>query len=273
MKLIDINCTRAFIKRNVLEMLRDPIIYVFCIGFPVVMLILFQVINLYTAGETPMFEAKSLIPGITVFSFSFVALVMSLLVSKDRSSAFLIRLFASPMGVGDFILGYSVPCLAVGVVQEFVCIFSGWIIALAVGAEYFTFGACLLLALAELPMLLISVFIGIFFGSALGEKSAPGICSVFISASGILGGAWMPLDAMGGFESFCRFLPFYPSTYLGRVITGATHTLPDTMTGETIAYSFDIVAKLSLVAIAVYLVLSAVLALLFFNRATREKKR
>ena len=273
MKIINLNCTRAFIKRNVKEMLRDPIIYVFCIGFPVVMLALFQIINLFTSGNTPMFEAKSLVPGIIVFSFSFVALVMSLLVSKDRSSAFLIRLYTSPMAVGDFILGYAVPCLAVGIVQEFVCIFFGWIISLAVGAEYFAFGACLLLAAAQLPMLMIAIFTGIFFGSALGEKSAPGICSVFISASGILGGAWMPLDAMGGFEAFCRFMPFYPATYLGRVISGAARTLPDVVTGGPVPYSFDGTAKLGLAAIAVYFVLTCVLALVFFNRATREKKR
>ena len=194
-------------------------------------------------------------------------------VSKDRSSAFLVRLYASPMCAGDFILGYTVPCLALGVVQEFICIFFGWIISLAVGAEYFTFGACMLLFVAELPMLLVSIFIGIFFGSVLGEKSAPGICSVFISASGILGGAWMPLDSMGGFESFCRFLPFYPSTYIGRVITGAVHTLPDLTTGESVLYAFDGVARLALVAVAVYLVLCASLALIFFSRATREKKR
>lgn len=273
MKIMSKNCTRAFIKRNLLEMLRDPIIYVFCIGFPVVMLTIFQVVNLFTAGDTPMFDAKSLIPGITVFSFSFVALVMSILVSKDRSTAFLVRLYASPMCAADFILGYTVPCLALGVVQEFVCVFFGWIISLAVGAEYFTFGAALLLVMAELPMLLVAIFIGIFFGSALGEKSAPGICSVFISASGLLGGAWMPLDAMGGFESFCRLLPFYPSTYLGRVITGAAHTLPDLTTGEPLPYAFDGVAKLGLVAIALYLILCTVLALLFFSRSTREKKK
>ena len=40
--------TIAFVKRNSLEMLRDPLIYVFCLGFPVIMLILFQVINSFT---------------------------------------------------------------------------------------------------------------------------------------------------------------------------------------------------------------------------------
>lgn len=31
----------AFVKRNSLEMLRDPLIYIFCLGFPVIMLLLF----------------------------------------------------------------------------------------------------------------------------------------------------------------------------------------------------------------------------------------
>ena len=61
-----------FSKRNLKEILRDPIIYVFCLGFPLVMFILFQIINKYTGGNTPMFEIYSLLPAIIMFSFTFV---------------------------------------------------------------------------------------------------------------------------------------------------------------------------------------------------------
>lgn len=265
--------TAAFIKRNTLEMLRDPLLYVFCLGFPVVMLLLFQVINKYTAGNTPMFEATSLIPGIMMFSFTFVMLLVSLSVSKDLSSAFLVRLFTSPMRTWEYVAGYAFPCFAVGVGQEVVCVFVGWIVSLIVGGSYFTFGAALLLMVEMLPMLLICIAFGVFFGSALNDKSAPAISSVFISAAGILGGAWMPLDSMGGFETFCRCLPFYPSVYIGRVITGGTHSAPEGATQVLPAYSFDGVAKLGLIPIAVFSAIGCVLAVVAFRRNMKSDKK
>lgn len=264
--------TAAFIKRNALEMLRDPLVYVFCLGFPVVMLVLFQTINHFTKGATPMFAATSLIPGIMMFSFTFVMLSVSLLVSKDLSSAFLTRLFTSPMRTWEYVAGYAIPCLVVGVGQEIVCVLFGWIVSLIVGGGYFAFGAAVLLMLEMLPMLVICIAFGVFFGSVLSDKSAPAISSVFISAAGILGGAWMPLDTMGGFETFCRFLPFYPSVYIGRVITGGTRSAVDAA-GTFPAYAFDGVAKLGLIPIAVFLALGCVLAILSFNRNMKSDKK
>ena len=40
--------TLNFCKRNFKELLRDPLLYVFCLGFPLVMFALFQIINKYT---------------------------------------------------------------------------------------------------------------------------------------------------------------------------------------------------------------------------------
>ena len=260
--------SRAFIKRNLLEMLRDPLIYVFCVGFPAVMIVLFQVINRFTNGNTPVFEAASLIPGIMVFSFSFVMLIVSLLISKDKTSSFIVRLYTSPMRTADFIIGYAVPCFFVGLGQEVVCLLFGWVVTLITGGTYFSFGAALLLALEMLPALITNIFFGISIGSMLGDKSAPGICSVFISAAGILGGAWMPLDTMGGFETFCRCLPFYPSVYIGRVITGAVHT--PTGPQPPAQYAFDSVAALGIIPVALFLVAGIVIAALAFRRCIKR---
>lgn len=260
--------TNAFIKRNFLEMLRDPLSYVFSIGFPVVMIILFSVIGKYAEGMDVIFGAKTLIPGMMMFSFTFVMMLSSLLVAKDRTSAFVIRLYTSPMKTVDFVLGYTVPFFAVGIAQEIACLAFGGLIALITGGSFFSFGAALLLMLAMLPMLLICICLGVLFGSVLNEKAAPGISSVFISAAGILGGAWMPLDTMGGFETFCRFLPFYPSVYIGRVITGASHSVPDMG-----AYTFDSVAALGIIPIAVFLIVLAALALIAFKRNMKSDKK
>ena len=67
-----------FFKRNVKEGMRDPIIYIFCLGFPIVMFLLFFIINKFSNGNTPTFEIPSLLPGIMVFSYSFIMLTLDL---------------------------------------------------------------------------------------------------------------------------------------------------------------------------------------------------
>ena len=112
------NKTINFAKRNLKELLRDPLMYVFCLGFPIAMFFLFFFINKYSGGNTPTFEVKSLTPGIIVFSYSFIMLTLALIVSKDRQTFFLKRLYSSPMKDYDFILGYSIVGFIIGVIQD-----------------------------------------------------------------------------------------------------------------------------------------------------------
>ena len=93
-----------FYKRNLKEILRDPIIYIFCLGFPIAMFLLFYIINKFSNGHTPTFEVLSLLPGIIVFSYSFVMLTLAIIVSKDKQTFFLKRLYSSPMKSYHFIL-------------------------------------------------------------------------------------------------------------------------------------------------------------------------
>ena len=117
----------------------------------------------------------------------------------------------------------------------------------------------LLLIIAQLPILITNIFLGILFGTIFNDKSAPGICSVFISLAGILGGCWMPIETMGAFESFCRFLPFYPSVYIGRIITKATNALG-------ILYTFDSVAIWGLIPIFIFMISSIILTIFAFKK-------
>jgi ABC-2 type transport system permease protein len=252
-----------FAKRNITEMLRDPLVYVFCLAFPVVMLALFFLIGHFAQGMAT-FEAPSLIPGIVMFSFSFVMLMTALLIASDRSSAFLIRLYVSPISSFSFVVGYAIPSFLLGVAQEIICIFFGFLLSLITGGGYFSFGAAVLLALEMLPMLAIFLFFGILFGCLFNEKSAPGLCSVIISACGILGGAWMPLDTMGSFETFCRFLPFYPSVYIGRAITGASK-----MSGDL--YALDATATLGCIPVILFLTAGIILSVLAFWQRRKGK--
>ena len=90
----------TFAKRNVKEILRDPLNLFFGIGFPVVVLLLLSAIQANI--PVSMFEIHHLTPGITVFGLSFMTLFSATLIARDRSSAFLQRLYTSPMKSSDF---------------------------------------------------------------------------------------------------------------------------------------------------------------------------
>lgn len=254
------NRTFNFMIRNLKELSRDPLTYVFSIGFPVVMLITFNVINSFSSGNTPMFELASLLPAILMFSYTFVMLNMSLLVSKDKQTSFLKRLFSSPMQAHEFILGYALIGLMIGMAQNVISVLTGYVISLVMSVEFISFTSVLLLIVSQLPMLLVSIFIGILFGIVFNDKSAPGICSIFISLSGILGGCWMPLETMGDFATFCRTLPFYPSVELGRICTHATSALGT-------PYTLTTTSLLGFIPIGVFLIGSVSLACILFKKS------
>lgn len=228
-------------RRSFKEILRDPLSLVFSLGFPVLLLVAFRVINYYANGN--WMTLSELVPGVAVFSLSFIMLYMTLLVSKDRATSFLSRLYTAPLRATDFIIGYALPGVVLGMLQSLITYLAGMVVSLVPngalaakgvetvsktvdhttmppvtveGAVLLPFGGIFAATLAALPTILLFVSLGILFGTLLNEKSAPGISSAVITASGLLGGAWMPLSSMGGFADFCRFLPFYPATTLAR---------------------------------------------------------
>lgn len=261
------NRVKALISRNFTEMLRDPMIYIFCLAFPIVMLALFYVIESSSPDSLPVFQMTSLLPGVMMFSFTFVMLMMVLLVSKDKQTALLKRLYISPTRPHEFVLGYAVCGLIIGLCQAVICSLAAEILCLLSGSGLIGVGTILLLILSQLPILFVFVFLGLIIGSLFNDKSGPGVTSVIISAGGILGGAWMPLDTMAGFETVCRFLPFYPSVYWGRIITGASHSdLAAT------PYAMDSVAWLGIIPVAVFLIGGAFLAFYLFRKQMKSEK-
>lgn len=259
-----------FAKRNLTEMVRDPLLYIFCAGFPVAMLAMFQLIMHYSGESTPVFKLKSLIPGIMMFSYSLLMLMSSLLVSKDKTSSFFKRIATSPLKRPEFIAGYFIPFFIVGLGQSVVSIVAGYVASWITGTEFISIGQALLLMVEMLPMMIINIMLGMTLGVLLNDKSAPAITSIFISGSGVVGGAWMPVDAMGGFEKGVSYLPFYPSVWLGRVITGAEHTIPDEM-GNVVTYSLAGAGIQHMIVLLVYFVLAVVLCLIVFSKMNMDK--
>ena len=109
----------TFAKRCTKEILRDPINLAFGLGFPLVLLLLLSALQ-RNIPET-MFEINSLTPGITVFGLSFMTLFSATLIAKDRESAFLQRLYTTPLTGMDFILGYMLPILPIALMQTAIC--------------------------------------------------------------------------------------------------------------------------------------------------------
>ncbi|MDF2524826.1 MAG: transporter permease, partial [Clostridiales bacterium] len=69
----------AFSSRNLKEMLRDPLNMAFGIGFPLVILFLLSAIQANI--PVSLFVIDSLVPGIAVFGYSFIALFSATLIS------------------------------------------------------------------------------------------------------------------------------------------------------------------------------------------------
>lgn len=103
----------VFSLRNSKEIVRDPLNLAFGIAFPIVLILLFTAIQANIPVN--LFEIQSITPGIAVFGLSFLSLFSGMLIAKDRSTSFLMRLFASPLSPSDFILGYALPLLPMAV--------------------------------------------------------------------------------------------------------------------------------------------------------------
>ena len=208
----------AFAKRNLKELLRDPLSYMFCLGFPLVMLVIMTIVNDSIPAEANMtiFRIDNLAGGVSLFGLTFIMLFTCLSVSKDRGGSYLVRLYASPMRPVHFITGYLLPNLVLAVAQIAVTFIVSFIIAAIVGVEMNVVGALLALA-ALLPSALLFAGFGLLFGTMFNEKAAPGLCSIIISLSSIIGGVWFDVGSVGGvMYNIANVLPFYHCTMTAR---------------------------------------------------------
>ncbi len=212
----------AMTHRTMLELLRDPLSWIFALALPLGLLGLFTLIDSRIPPEAGVeqFRPAAIGPGMLIFSQSFLTLFVSLLVSGDRDSAFLTRLQVTPATALDFHLGYTVPGLLLGLAQGLLTMASLWILTLLRGEALSLLG-CLAALVCGIPALIFSIGLGILLGSLLSPKAAPGIASVGITVSSFLGGCWMDISLMGdGFAWVCEALPWYPAVRMGRAVLG-----------------------------------------------------
>ncbi|MBE2201646.1 MAG: ABC transporter permease [Anaerolinea sp.] len=192
----------VFASRNSKELLREPATLAFGVGFPLVVLLLLSAIQ--SNIPISLFEIESLSPGIAVFGLSFFSLFAGMLIAKDRTTSFLMRLFASPLTASDFILGYIAPLLPMAVAQSIVCFIAAFFLGLTVSANV------LLAILVLLPTAALFIGIGLLAGSVLTDKQVGGVCGALLTnVSAWLSGTWFDLNLVGsGFKSVAYVLPF-----------------------------------------------------------------
>ena len=199
-------------RRTAREMLRDPLTVLFGLGFPLVLLFLLSAIQANV--PVSLFEIKRLTPGITVFGLSFISLFAATLISRDRETALLERLYTTPLTASDFIFGYALPFLPLAAAQCIICYLAAFLLGLK-----FTVSV-IFAVLFILPVSVFFISLGLLCGSALNVKQVGGICGALLTnLTAWLSGVWFDLELVGGaFKQIAYCLPFYHSVELERAV-------------------------------------------------------
>lgn len=202
--------TLAFASRNAKEILRDPLNLAFGIGFPLAILFLLSIIQ--SNVPVSLFEIENLVPGIAVFGFSFISVFSGMLIAKDRSTSFLMRLFSSPLTGANFILGYTLPLLPFAIVQSAICFIAAFFLGLTISVNV------LIAFIVLIPTSILFIGIGLLAGSLLTDKQVGGVCGALLTnLAAWLSGTWFDLNLVGGtFKQVAYALPFVHAVDAGK---------------------------------------------------------
>lgn len=202
----------TFATRNTKEILRDPINLAFGLGFPLILILLLSIIQANI--PVPLFEIQHLTPGITVFGLSFMSLFSATIISKDRGSSFLQRLYTTPLTPIDFILGYTLPIIPIALAQSVVCYAAAIVLGLDITINI------LYAIISIIPVSILYIALGLLCGSVLNDKQVGGVCGALLTnLSAWLSGIWFDLELVGGtFKKIANVLPFVHAVYMERAI-------------------------------------------------------
>ena len=207
-----------FAKRNLKEIIRDPLNLSFLFGFPVVLLLLLSAIQANI--PVSMFEIAHLAPGSAGFGLSFMTLFSATLIAKDRQNSFLHRLYTTPMTPVDFILGYTLPLIPIALAEGFATYLVAVFLKLEISVNIF------LSILFIIPIALLYIGLGLLCGSIFNDKQVGGICGALLTnLSAWLSGIWFDLDLVGGaFKKIAYALPFVHSVEMQRAIIAGDYS-------------------------------------------------
>lgn len=208
----------SFSSRTTKEILRDPINLCFGLGFPLVLIALLT--SIQSNIPVPMFELSNLTPGITIFGLSFMTLFSAVLISKDRESALLQRLYTTPLTATDFILGYALPLLPMAIVQSIICYIAAYFLGLKINST------TLYAVLFIIPISLFYISLGLICGSVFNSKQVGGICGALLTnLSAWLSGIWFDVELVGGtFKKIANALPYIHAVELERAVFNGNYS-------------------------------------------------
>ena len=218
-----------FARRTYKEFLRDPVSLIFGAAFPVILMIVLQIICKNVDVVIDFYRIDKLMICISIYSFSFTSFYAGLRVSKDKNDSFIQRFYQSHMQLEDYIVGYILPLMLITFLQSIMCIATAFILDLILGLHILSFGVnYIFLVLMMLPLELIFICIGIMLGVSFKAHDSIYIFVGIIILTIFTGNIFFDVISFGpGYELFCNILPFYP-TYIGLncVINGVSEAFP-----------------------------------------------
>lgn len=222
-----------FARRTYKEFLRDPVSMIFGAAFPVILMIVLQIIckNLTNEGMeiASVYQIDKMMIGISIYSFSFTSFYAGIRVSKDKNDYYIQRFYSTNMELDDYILGYVAPLLFITFLQSIVCITTAFLLDAILSLDILHFGLNYLLLIGMmLPCEIIFICIGIMLGVSFKAKESIYIFIGIIIVTILTSNIFFNVSSFGSaYVIFCRALPFYP-TYeaLVGLLNGFTEAFP-----------------------------------------------
>lgn len=234
-------------KRNVKEVVRDPLSLGIAVALPLVLLLTLQALG---GDDVPFLTPTLLTPGIVLFGFVMVMFSSAMILARDRETSLLARLLTTPLRSNDFVSGYSLPYLVVAIVQAAVLLAVGSVLGL--DSE----GSLSLVALVLALMAVFYVALGMIFGALLTVAQTSGVYALVLILT-IFGGAWFDLEEIGGvFLSIGNVLPFKHALDASRAVLAEGAGVGDI--GSDLSW------------IGAYTIGAVVLAVVVFQRRMRQ---
>lgn len=183
---------------------------------------------------------------------SFISLFSSMLIAKDRTTSFMMRLFTSPLKAHEFIIGYTLPLLPMAILQSAVCVVVAFFLGLEVSVNI------LFMLAVNIPIAIVFISLGLLLGTLLNEKAVGGICGALLTnLSAWFSNIWFDTAMVGGwFKNLANALPF----------AHAVNAARDAISGD---YS-DIMPEL--IPVCGYAVVLLVLAVVVFSVMMKRNK-
>lgn len=195
--------------RNSREIRRDPTFTIFCLAFPALLLALLRLLAHY-AEPSAAHSLQALLAATAVFAHSLIACYTAALVARDRSYAFLHRLYGRPVRSSAFFCGYLLSGIWLSFLQTFICYFTASLLSL-VDRTALPLSTLFASLAAQIPSVGFFVTAGILLGALLSRRATPAIALPLPLLTVICSCIWLPPSAPSGFGSVCLWLPFAPA--------------------------------------------------------------